>query len=751
MVGRSSKRVVLVVCLLVAWAGTAGAQSGAAPGRIVAVGDIHGDLNGLVSILQQAKLLDASRQWIGGKATLVQTGDTIDRGPEMRGVLDLLMTLEKRALARGGRVIVLLGNHEVMNLMGDLRYVAPENYASFANKDSEKQRKKAWEEFRKWHKSRAEALEQSPPVFTPQAEQEWMEAHPPGFFEHRLAFGPTGTYGKWLRQRQAVALVGGTVFMHGGLTPALANWTVEALNKRIADELASFDNTRTYLLQHQLILPFFTLPEIVTSVQREVNFRKARIAQKEAQSAQAGKKYEVPAADREYLDILQDFLGMGGWLSIAQDGPLWFRGYADWSDEEGEGKIASLLQGLGATRIVVGHTPQEDGSMRVRFGGKVILIDTGMLASYYKGGRASALEMDGAKFTAIYPDQRVVLLDTGTTAVPGNSNHPETDALEPEDEPGGGLPQGPAGSTQKPKASTPEKQNASAETQSVKAAPLPAAEYPSSPPTAPPARTWFGPDGKPLPFQSDEEALEFLRTAQVVSAKTIGEGITRPQKVLLRKDGIEMHAIFRDVDQERDVATLATGRREMFFRDSYIFELAAYHLALLLGLDNVPPTIERRLNGVKGSFQLWIEKGMSETRRQREKIRPPNVIQWNYQVQTLRLFDNLVYNTDRNMGNLVIDPRWKLWMIDHTRAFRRHSTLKNAGEVVICERSLWHALQTVEDSVIAERLKPYLRKYEIEGLLARRKKLVEHLRQLIAERGEDKVLFGWDPVPGGNP
>jgi len=142
--------------------------SGAAAGeRIVAVGDIHGNFDGLVvSILQRAELIDAETHWVGGEATLVQTGDIFDRGLYVRDVLDLLMRLQGEAEPAGGRVVVLLGNHEGMNLTGFFRDVNPELFAAFADDKSEKWRKEAYRSFKKYWRARAKAEGVEAPVFT---------------------------------------------------------------------------------------------------------------------------------------------------------------------------------------------------------------------------------------------------------------------------------------------------------------------------------------------------------------------------------------------------------------------------------------------------------------------------------------------------------------------------------------------------------------------------------------------------------
>jgi hypothetical protein len=227
-------------------------------------------------------------------------------------------------------------------------------------------------------------------------EGEWMARHPAGFIEQREAFGPKGEYGEWLRGHAAVAEIEGIIFLHGGIHPDLAKTKLDALNNRIHDEIKAFDALKQYLQNEKVILPFFSLQEINNALQAEVI---------------AEVKSHVLANDERKAKI-QEFLRHQDWLSVRVDGPLWFRGYDRWSEEEGAPQVSKVLDAYKATHLVVGHTVQKDGRMRPRFGNKVFLIDTGMLSSYYPGGRASALEIcGGGKFIAVYLDQQVVLLD----------------------------------------------------------------------------------------------------------------------------------------------------------------------------------------------------------------------------------------------------------------------------------------------------------------------------------------------------
>ncbi len=259
--------------------------------------------------------------------------------------------------------------------------------------------------------------------------------------------------------------------------------------------------------------------------------------------------------------------------------------------------------------------------------------------------------------------------------------------------------------------------------------------------TASSAGVWLDPEGKPLPFTSDEEVMEFLRTARLIRFRGIPLGVNLPRRALLEKDGVRMHAIFRDVNMDKPRQQLKDGTVVMNFRDSYIFEPAAYELSRLLGLDNVPPVILRKLQFKSGSLQAWVENTMTERSRIRDNLKAPDKVLWSKQIWNMRVFDNLIYNTDRNQGNILIDRDWRVWLIDHGRAFRREKELRTPELVVQCGRKLWEKLKTLDEQVVRERLKKYLSSSEIKALLRRRDILVQHIQKLIEERGENKVLF----------
>ena len=379
--------------VMVVWAGPNPGTADVPP-TIVVIGDVHGAFDDFVAILQHLGLIDSSHHWTGGKTTLLQAGDVIDRGPKPREALDLLMALESEAAKSGGRVVCVLGNHEMMNMMGDLRYVTPGNFNSFADSDSAKRQRSAYEQYLKWRDKHPQLLAElaQPMELT---EGEWMARHPVGFIEHREAFGPKGEYGKWLRTHPALAKIGDLIILHGGIHPSLVSQKVDAMNSTVHEEIRQFDSDKRYMVDEGLILPFFNLQEMTAVAEAEITAeRKSRIALSQERQAR-----------------LFEFLKYPSWLSVRVDGPLWFRGYDQWSEEEGAAQVGKILEAYNVTHIIVAHTVQKSGRIRARFGAKVFLVDTGMLSSYYPGGRASALEIrDDAKFTADYMDEQVVLL-----------------------------------------------------------------------------------------------------------------------------------------------------------------------------------------------------------------------------------------------------------------------------------------------------------------------------------------------------
>lgn len=360
--------------------------------RIVAVADIHGAYDAFVAILQRAEIIDAARNWRAGKSTFVQLGDILDRGAKGRAALDLLMQLEKQASSSKGKVIVLLGNHEVMNVIGDLRYVPAEEYANYRDGQSQKRQDEAYKAFLEFKQNEAKRLKQPETAVTTEIEKAWKDAHPLGYIEQRQAFSADGKYGQWLRKHNAIAQINDTIFLHGGINPEIGNLSIDEINRRVHLELQLFDTAHQYLLTQKLILPYFNIEEIASAAKAEAS----RLS------------LTGSDADLQKSKLLESAAEVGGWISMNPGGPLWFRGFSEWSDEEGAPNTANLSKAYKVQHFVVGHTVQPGGQIRARFNHQIFLIDTGMLDStFYEGGRASALQISAGRFSVVYPDQTI--------------------------------------------------------------------------------------------------------------------------------------------------------------------------------------------------------------------------------------------------------------------------------------------------------------------------------------------------------
>jgi hypothetical protein len=224
----------------------AAAPAQPAPARIIAVGDIHGDYDAWAAIARAAGLIDAKGRWVGGQTVLVQLGDVVDRGPDGLKTIRQLMKLEREAPRKGGRVIVLVGNHEAMNMIGDLRYVSQGDYRSYADRDSEARRERVYEA----NRTAIEAAYKARfPTMTPAAiKAEWIKVTPLGMLEHQAAWRPDGEIGKWVIGNPAVVKLGDSLFVHGGISSAYAAIPIGQINQRVAAALKVQDASPTAII-----------------------------------------------------------------------------------------------------------------------------------------------------------------------------------------------------------------------------------------------------------------------------------------------------------------------------------------------------------------------------------------------------------------------------------------------------------------------------------------------------------------------
>jgi len=305
--------------------------------RIVAVGDLHGDFSAWRDILRSAGLVDNKGHWNGGDTILIQTGDAVDRGPNSREIIEDLMRLQKEAARAHGQLIALVGNHEAMNLTGDLRYVSATDYADYADRRSASRRENVFNA----NKAAIEAAYRGkdPQMSEAAIKKAWFEAFPLGRIEHQIAWSDQGDVGRWVVKNPVVVLVDGTLFVHGGISPSYVDLSLEEINARAAAALTARNADPAAITNDELgPLWYRGLAQTLPSPTGETH-----VARSPAQIQPAGAE-----------------------------------------------QLNALLAAYGAQRIVVGHTPilSGIGFFQDR---KLICIDTGISAVY--GGTVSYLEI----------------------------------------------------------------------------------------------------------------------------------------------------------------------------------------------------------------------------------------------------------------------------------------------------------------------------------------------------------------------
>jgi len=241
---------------------------------------------------------------------------------------------------------------------------------------------------------------------------------------------------------------------------------------------------------------------------------------------------------------------------------------------------------------------------------------------------------------------------------------------------------------------------------------------------------------------TEEQMRDFLLNAKVVNSRQLGKGVTRPYRLTLSNGTIVHDAGFQSIDERRTIKQFDNGRTEMNFRDSYKYNIAAFELAKLVGLGNMMPvTVERTWQGQAGALSWWLPVKMDEGQRVEKHINPPDVEAWNKQMHKMRVFAQLVYDTDRNNGNVLVSEDWHLWMIDFSRAFRLYTTLENPKNLIRCDRQLLQKLRQLDAAELTRKTKNWLNEIEIKGIMARRDKIVALFENLISKKGEKEVLY----------
>jgi len=239
-----------------------------------------------------------------------------------------------------------------------------------------------------------------------------------------------------------------------------------------------------------------------------------------------------------------------------------------------------------------------------------------------------------------------------------------------------------------------------------------------------------------------DQMKDFLTRSKIVSSKQTEKGITHPWRLTLTDGTVTHDGSFQAVDEHPVKRQFADGHVEMNFVDSYKYNLAAYALAEMLGIDDMMPVyVERKWMGMSGSISWWLPVKMDEGERLQRKIAVPNADAWNRQMYRIRVFDQLVYDTDPNLTNVLIGEDWQVWRVDFTRAFRLFKNVQDTKDLVRCDRNLFAKLQTLDAKEVSQRTKNYLNKDEVQALFERRDKIVAIFQKLISEKGESSVLY----------
>jgi hypothetical protein len=332
--------------------------------RVVALSDVHGAYEPMVGTLKNAGVIDDDLGWVGRNTHLVVVGDLLDRGPNSRQAMDLLMSLENEARAAGGMVHVLIGNHEAMNLLADLRYVAKGEYAAFAAEESPAERERWLAEFVQRRAPAGKSDEELRELFD--------SSFPAGYFAHRRAFSADGKYGRWLLQKPIMIVINETAYVHGGVSPMVADVGLDGINGKMREEMVQYVDEMELLYEAGALLPmdnYFEHPQLLSDY--------------------------LPAVDTQpqVLNAMEVIKRLNGTGVYSQSGPLWYRGNVTCNKLIEVDRLAESLQAVGAKRVVIGHTPTGNRRVLERFDGRVIEVDTGMLNSYYRGsGHALIVE-----------------------------------------------------------------------------------------------------------------------------------------------------------------------------------------------------------------------------------------------------------------------------------------------------------------------------------------------------------------------
>ncbi len=572
--------------------------------RVVAISDPHGAYDALLGTLKNAAVIDDNRQWIGGQTHLVITGDLLDRGADSRKIMDLVMALESQAPESGGMVHLTLGNHEVMNLVGDLRYVASGEYAAFAAEETAEARERWFRIFSANRDSEEDAG----------LREEFDRDRPPGFYAHRQAFSSDGYYGKWLLTKPVMVVINDTAYVHGGLPALVADYSLEELNEELRSQVVDYVKQTEALTDIGFLDPaanFYTHADVA-----------------ELLAADTTLPANIHAAAETVIEL-------SGASIHGTQSPLWYRGTVGCSTVIENDTLQGALDAVDAARVVIGHTPTLTREVLQKHGGRVIEIDTGMLNAAYQGV-GFALIIEGDKVSVV--------------------NEQSAQATSPVEHP---------------------------------------------------RRVGRRPDNL-----ASEELERILQSGSIVGKSTDAAG---QEIVELVSDETKIAAIFTKNPRNRGFSPV----------------LATYRLDRLLGLDMVPVTVAREVDGKRGALQFHPERTRDEGERaasgRGSEAWCPLPRQWN----AMYIFDALIYNEGRLHNGMQYSPdNWQLILSGNANTFgSKRNKPKYLEQAPMDFGESWiAALESLTDERLAERLSDVLDKRRLVALSKRRDMLLKDAR-----------------------
>lgn len=577
--------------------------------RVVTIGDVHGSYDKLLRLLRGTELVDNQLAWKGGETHLVLVGDMVDRGPDDRQVLDLVRRLQMEAPEAGGRVHALLGNHEVMNMSGDLRYVSEKGFRDFLPQEDKKQRNLAMQRFRNTV---------GPGVPLINIKPAFEERFPPGYFGRLQAFWHGGDYGSWLLEQPAAIKINGVVFLHGGLTQEVAEQGLDGINEQVHRDIQAFRENAQELVQLAGVPPSY------------------------ADALRVANRFGGGRDSSNRTAVAKTVLELAESLPYVPSGPLWYRGVSTEGERLERENVENSLADLDARVMVIAHTPTASGRINSRFDGKVFRVDVGM--AY--GREPLALVFEGEEIAVYDPAS--------------NSYGPFV--VEPVQ--GEGV----------------------------------------------------GHFSEQLP---EAQLLEFLRQAKITDCQEEQRGLRFAKICDLEDKDLHLRAVFQSVDEQPGNVAEEPKSVPRTYRN----EIASFRLDRLLKINMVPATVERTIEGVTGSLQVWLEAAVDmpllETYDQMELL--------NGLEDQIILADAFLALTDVHasyhmVGVMLLPHERRLQVADSTKAF---STSLEIGDEYLTppcgpfdpdQELYW---KTIDREAIDAAVGEYLSKEQIDALLTR--------------------------------